>query len=146
MSEDLVAALKKSRSHESVFELPDNLDTLVSASDDRFKGDTAFRIGIARAILAETSVCVAYEPSELVKTAEESQTLDALKQLTAQNAAVVVLAQRVSTLREADQIIVMHQHRVAAIGKHAELLETSDLYRHLNYTMFSPLRRIHVDS
>jgi len=146
MSEDLVTALKKSRSHESVFELPDNLDTLVSASDDRFKGDTAFRIGIARAILAETSICVAYEPNEAVKAAEESQTLDALKQLTAQNAAVVVLAQRVSTLREADQIIVMHQHRVAAIGKHSELLETSDLYRHLNYTMFSPLRRIHVDS
>jgi len=146
MSEDLVSALKKARSHESVFELPDNLDTLVSASDDRFKGDTAFRIGIARAILAETSICVAYEPSDPVKPAEETQTLESLKQLTIENAAVVVLAQRLGTLREADQIIVLHQHRVAAIGKHAELLQNSDLYRHLNYTMFSPLRQIHVDS
>jgi ABC-type multidrug transport system fused ATPase/permease subunit len=146
MPEDLVTALKKSGSYESIFELPESIDTLVSASDDRFKGDTAFRIGIARAILAKASLCVAYEPSGPVKPTDESQTLESLKQLTSQNTAVVVLAQRMITLREADQIIVLHQHRVAAIGKHGDLLENSDLYRHLNYTMFSPLRQIHLDS
>jgi ABC-type multidrug transport system fused ATPase/permease subunit len=146
MSEDLVTALKKSSAHESIFELPDNLDTLVSANDDRLKGDTAFRLGIARAILADASLCVAYEPSDRVKSSEETETLKALKQLNSQHAAVVVVAQRLSTLREADQIVLLHQHRVAAIGNHSDLLENSDLYRHLNYTMFSPLRQVHIDS
>lgn len=144
--EELVEALKYSSSHDVVFELPDNLDTLISASDDRFKGDSAFRLGIARAILAKPSLCIAYEPQSRGKSSDEIDTLRGLQHLLLQQVAVVVLAQRVSTLREADQIIVLHQHRVAEIGKHAELLEKSDLYRHMNYTMFSPMRQVHIDS
>ena len=51
---------------------------------------------------------------------------------------VVVLPQRLSTLRAADQIIVLHDHKIAGIGTHAQLLEESEIYRHLNYMQFSP--------
>ena len=51
---------------------------------------------------------------------------------------LVVLPQRLSTLRAADQIIVIHEHKVAGIGMHSQLLEESEIYRHLNYMQFSP--------
>jgi ABC-type multidrug transport system fused ATPase/permease subunit len=73
-----------------------------------------------------------------VKAATESETLDAIRQLKSDRTMLVVLPQRLSTLRAADQILVIKDHKLVARGTHAQLLEESEIYRHLNYLQFSP--------
>ena len=81
---------------------------------------------------------MAQEPELQVKASTEAETLSAMLQLKSTTTMLVVLAERLSTLRAADQIIVLHEHRIAAVGTHADLLEQSEIYRHLNYIQFSP--------
>jgi ABC-type multidrug transport system fused ATPase/permease subunit len=52
---------------------------------------------------------------------------------------VIVLPNRLSTLRAADQVVVLHNRKVADVGTHNELLERSELYRHWNYVHFAPV-------
>ena len=73
------------------------------------------------------------------EAAIEQHTTGALHELVKGGALVLVLAQRLSTLRAADQIIVVNDHRVTHQGTHAELLEQSELYRHLNYLWFASM-------
>jgi ABC-type multidrug transport system fused ATPase/permease subunit len=65
------------------------------------------------------------------------ETCEALLQLRNQKVTIVTLAKRLSTLRSADQILVLHDHKLAGAGTHSELLESSEIYRHLNYLQFS---------
>lgn len=142
--DEILNALRLSEVYDAVFELPDNLLTLVSPNDDRFKEDGLMRLGIARAMLRKPSVVVIQEPEERVKPNIEASSLSAIRKLVQSGAAVVVLPQRLSTLREADQVILLHQHRIAGKGSHMDLLASSELYRHLNYVRFSPLRDVAI--
>ena len=112
---------------------------MVTPNEDRLLPDSLFRIGLMRGLVKKRSLIVAQEPSVRVKSTTESETLDALLQLKSEDTILVVLPQRLSTLRAADQIIVIHAHKVAGIGTHSQLLEQSEIYRHLNYMQFSPL-------
>ncbi len=135
---DLTDIVKRMRVYESIQNLPDGLSTLVSPNEDRLLPDALFRIGLARGLVKKRSLIIAQEPSFQVKSTTESETLHAILQLKDERTMVVVLPQRLSTLRAADQIIVIHDHKIAGIGTHAQLLEESEIYRHLNYMQFSP--------
>ena len=135
---DLMTIAKRMHVYESILNLPDGLATLVTPNEDRLLPDSLFRIGLARGLVQKRSLVVAQEPSVRVKSTTESESLNAIQQLKDERTMVVVLPQRLSTLRAADQIIVLHDHKVAGIGTHAQLLEDSEIYRHLNYMQFSP--------
>ena len=139
---EIMEAVRLAGMYDSVQNLVDGLATMVAQDDARLEPDQKFRLGIARAILRCPKLVVAEEPSVRVPAEVESANLDALRQLSQQGSAVVVLPNRLETLRHADSIIVLHDHRVSAQGLHAKLLESSELYRHLNYVRFSPLRHI----
>ncbi len=139
---DLVDAVRLSGAYEAVSELTDSLSTLISPNDDRLKNDALYQLGIARALLRKPSLVVAQEPTERVTIAIENQSAIALRQLTQRGTLVFVLPQRASALRLADLVILLHDHRVAGIGTHNELLEKSELYRHFNYVRFSTLRDV----
>ncbi len=139
---EIMEAVRLAGMYESVQNLVDGLATMVAQDDARLEPDHKFRLGIARALLRSPKLVVAEEPSVRVPVEVESSNVDALRQLARQGVAVVVLPSRLETLRHADSIIVLHDHRLSAQGIHAKLLETSELYRHLNYVRFSPLRHI----
>ncbi len=142
--EKLVQALNDARALEDVQKLPDGLSTLVSDGDDRLILDTPFRLGIARAHLLARSIAVLDEPRTVVEPRIEQETTDAMRSLLACKMIAVVLPQRLTTLRNCDTLVLLHEHKVADIGSHTELLQRSELYRHLNYVRFSPLRHVTV--
>lgn len=134
---DLREVTDKARVSEAIFNLPDGLQTLVSTKEERLSADLLFRLGIARGFLKKPSLVVAEEPLPSQSTAE-LDTTRALLELRNQKRIVLVLPNRISTLRAADQVVVLYHRRVADVGTHAELLERSELYRHWNYMHFAP--------
>ena len=141
-SERLNEVIAAARLRETIQKLPDETMTLITPNDDRLAADDAFRIGIARAALRQTSVVVIEEPSLRFEQQIEQETLEAMRSLVQPTTITVVLPQRLLTLRQCDAVVMLHNHRVADIGTHAELLQRNELYRHLNYLSFNPFRGI----
>ncbi|MDZ4848186.1 MAG: ABC transporter ATP-binding protein [Pirellulaceae bacterium] len=137
---DIVDAARIAGAYDTVSELSDMFSTFISPNDDRLKNDSLFQLGIARGLLRKPSIVVAEEPTDRVSAATESQSAYGLRQLTQRGAIVFVISQRPTALRVADLVILLHEKRVVGSGKHQELLEQSELYRHFNYLKFSPLR------
>jgi ABC-type multidrug transport system fused ATPase/permease subunit len=125
---------------EAIQQLPEGLDTLITPGDDRLTGDAAFRLGVARAALTDASILAIEEPSGHYDQKIEQQTLQAIRSLVKHSTITVVLPQRILTLRQCDLVVMLHDHKVADTGTHAELLQRNELYRHLNYLRFNPFR------
>ena len=134
---DLMVLAKKMHVADAILNLPDNLGTLVSPTEDRMQPDELFRIGLTRGLIKKPKLILAEEPNQRVNLRTEMETCEALLQLRNQKVTIVTLAKRLSTLRSADQILVLHDHKLAGAGTHSELLESSEIYRHLNYLQFS---------
>lgn len=134
---DLMDIAKRASVADAILNLVDGLQTLVSPDEDRLPADILFRLGVARGLVKRPSIVVAEEPMSRPGAAVEQDTTGALQELVKEGAVVLVLAPRLSTLRAADQIIVVNDHQVTHQGTHAELLEQSELYRHLNYLQFA---------
>jgi ABC-type multidrug transport system fused ATPase/permease subunit len=81
------------------------------------------------------------EPPPPAEHVADDPCLKALRKLADQGTLVVVLPRRLSTLRTVDRVVLLNGPRLAGEGKHAELLSSSDLYRHLNYLLFNPYRQ-----
>jgi ATP-binding cassette, subfamily B, bacterial len=134
---DIMEVARKVHVSEAILNLPDGLGTILTNNDDRLPPDQLYRLGVARALLKKPCVVVAYEPKQRVSAQEESESLSALKSLKELGAIVVVIPERLSTLRLVDQVIVFKDGKVIDTGSHQKLLETSDIYRHFNYMRFA---------
>lgn len=137
---DMREITKLARVSDAIFELPDGLQTLVSSNEQRLSPDLMFRLGIARAFLKKPGILVAEEPASS-QPGIEAETTRALLEVRNHSCVVLVLPNRLSTLRAADQVVVLHHRRIADMGTHNELLERSELYRHWNYMHFAPAIR-----
>ncbi|AGF72783.1 ABC transporter ATP-binding protein [Corynebacterium halotolerans] len=114
----------------SRFEEADGLDTVLGDRGMSLSGGQRQRLALARMLLMDTPILMLDEPTSAVDSQNEQLILDAID-ATAQGRTLVVVAHRLSTVTDADQIIVMNNGRVEATGTHTELLETSPLYRDL---------------
>lgn len=132
-------ALRQACAEEIVRRLPSGLATAVGGRHSPLPPDQAFRIGLARALLREPSLLVIQEP-EAQADEVVSRELDAAVKQAAIGRTVVVLPARLATLRAADGIYLFHEGKLHAQGKHADLLQSSELYRHLNYVRFNVFR------
>ncbi|MFK7737210.1 MAG: ATP-binding cassette domain-containing protein [Pirellulaceae bacterium] len=138
---DLDAAASKTALFDSLQRLTDGFATIITPDDDRLTADATFRVALARAALRDASVLVIDEPSSVSFDPEaEAKTLAGMKSLVCDSKITVVLPKRLATLRSCDQIIMVHEHKVADQGTHAELLQRNELYRHLNYLKFNAFR------
>lgn len=138
----LTEIVKATKLTEVVQQLPDGVTTIVTPNDDRLTSDATFRIGLARAALRNPSVIVVEEPEARFDQAVEQQTLDAMRSLVKHSTITVVLPQRLLTLRQCDVVVMLHEHKVADTGTHADLLQRNELYRHLNYLKFNPFQAV----
>lgn len=118
-------AAETARIHDFITnELPDGYSTIVGERGVRLSGGQRQRIGIARALYHNPSVLVLDEATSALDTATEQRVMEAVEHLHGEKI-VIVVAHRLSTVQRCDQIVVLDQGRVAAIGRYEDL-ETSD--------------------
>ena len=126
--EQIVDAAEQARAHDFVMALPDGYDTQIGERGQRLSGGQRQRLAIARAILRNPAILILDEATSQIDTDSEAQINAALAKFI-QDRTTFVIAHRLSTVVNADQIVVMSDGAIASIGKHQELLENSDVYR-----------------
>ena len=125
--EEVEAAARAARIHEIVAALPDGYDTVVGERGFRFSGGEKQRIAIARTILRNPPVLVLDEATSALDVQTERAVEEALEGL-AEGRTVIVIAHRLSTVRDADQIVVVDGGEIAERGTHEELLALGGRY------------------
>ncbi len=129
--EEIIEASKAANAHDFIINFPDGYDSYVGERGQRLSGGERQRIAIARAILHNPRVLVLDEATASVDTKTERMIQEALERLIT-GRTVVAIAHRLSTLRNADRLIVIDDGMVAEVGTHAELLEKEGgIYRNL---------------
>lgn len=134
-------AAKQARAQSFIVDLPRGFSTQIGGDGAQLDASQAFRIGLARALLRNPSILVVVEPICEHDEATPSQLDEALR-LAAQDRTMIVLPSRPSTLHSATQVVVLHEGKVLASGPHEQLLQSCELYRHLNYVRFHAFRDI----
>lgn len=138
----IAEAMRKSGVYDRVQALSEGFSSLISADDDRLDEATRYGLAIARAWIRQPAVVVVEEPPLVAGTLSDDPGIETLREMANRGSLVIVLPQRLRTLRLADRVILLSGGRLAGEGKHEELLATSDLYRHLNYVLFNPFRHM----
>ncbi|HEV2501646.1 MAG TPA: ABC transporter ATP-binding protein [Mesorhizobium sp.] len=132
---DLVAAAKAAQLHEMLMALPDGYATMVGERGYRFSGGEKQRLALARTILRNPRVLLLDEATSALDTATERAMSLALESL-AQDRTTITIAHRLSTVRHADQILVLSKGRVVECGNHETLLGLGGVYAGLVRSTF----------
>jgi len=145
--EEIILAARAARAHEFIMDMPDQYNTRVGERGITLSGGQKQRIAIARAILKDPRILILDDATSSVDTATEALVQEALANLMLDRTSFVI-AQRLSTIRRADQVLVLEKGRVAARGHrtagqtpHDELLKTSGLYAELYHRQLRPQER-----
>jgi ATP-binding cassette subfamily B protein len=128
--EEIEEAARAAHAHEFVSRLPKGYDTRIAEAGGGLSGGERQRLSVARAILKNAPILILDEPTSSLDAISEEIVFSALRRLRA-GRTTVVIAHRLSTVRDADRILVLDDGRIAAQGRHEELLKSSQLYRRM---------------
>ncbi len=128
--EEIEAACKQASIHDFIKSLPDGYDTDAGNAGSKFSGGERQRLTIARALLKDSPIVVLDEATAYSDPENEAIIQQSIDNLV-KNKTVIMIAHRLSTVVNADTIIVLDKGRIAAQGTHAELLQSSPLYQHM---------------
>lgn len=126
--QDIIKAAKAAQAHEFIMQSPDGYDTQVGERGTTLSGGQKQRLAIARALLLNPRILILDDATASVDTETEYLIQQAFTQLI-QGRTTFMIAHRLSTVRDADIILVMDAGRIAAQGTHETLLSTSHIYR-----------------
>jgi ATP-binding cassette subfamily B protein len=126
--EELVAACQAAQAHDFIAAFPDGYDTRIDQGGTNVSGGQKQRLCIARALLKQPKIIIFDDSTSAVDTRTDAMIRKMLKE-TIPTVTKIIIAQRITSVEEADQIIVMDNGQIAAIGNHEELLTSSAIYR-----------------
>ncbi len=128
--EEIIMAAKMANAHEFISKTPDGYNTYVGEKGYSLSGGERQRIAIARAILNEPKLLILDEATASLDTESEFMIQQALERLT-NGRTTFAIAHRLSTLQNADRLIVIDGHQIAEVGSHAELIAKKGIYYRL---------------
>jgi len=128
--EEVVTAAKAAQAHEFIMGFEDGYETRVGQRGVNLSGGQKQRIAIARALLIQPRVLILDDSTSSVDIETEAKIETALEELIKDRTSFVI-AQRVSTVLNADKIVVLERGQIAALGTHSELMESSPIYQEI---------------
>jgi ABC-type multidrug transport system fused ATPase/permease subunit len=128
--EEIVDAAKAAHAHDFILRLPNGYDTDIAKAGGSLSGGERQRLSIARAVIKNAPILILDETTSSLDSISEEIVFCAHRRLRA-GRTTIVIAHRLSTVRDADCILVLDGGRIAALGRHEELLESSQLYRRM---------------
>jgi subfamily B ATP-binding cassette protein MsbA len=134
--DEIVRAARIANAHDFITECPNGYDTIVGDRGIRLSGGQRQRVAIARAIVGDPPILILDEATSSLDTESERLVQQAIDRVI-EGATSIVIAHRLSTVLHADKIVVMNRGRVEAIGRHADLLATSETYNQLYQLQFA---------
>jgi subfamily B ATP-binding cassette protein MsbA len=134
--DDVIDAAKVANAHEFIQETADGYYSNIGDSGSKLSGGQRQRLSIARAVLKNPPILILDEATSSLDTESENLVQEALENLM-KNRTSIVIAHRLSTVKRADEICVMHEGRIVERGKHEELLQLSGIYSKLHNLQIS---------
>lgn len=131
--EELVAACKSAQAHDFISAFPDGYQTDLGQGGVNVSGGQKQRLCIARALLKKPKILILDDSTSAVDTFTDSKIREAFKN-DIPNTTKIIIAQRISSVQDADKIIVLDNGKIADMGTHAELLERSPIYSEVYYS------------
>ncbi len=128
--EEIIAAAKKAQADEFIRELPDGYATLAGEAGSKLSGGQRQRIAFARAILKDAPIVILDEATAFIDPENEQKMNQAIGEIV-RDKTVIVIAHKMQSIMNADRIIVLKDGRIAASGRHAELIKACPEYQNL---------------
>ena len=126
--DEIVAACRLAKADEFVQSFPDGYDTYIEQGGTNVSGGQKQRLCIARALLKKPKILILDDSTSAVDTKTDAFIRAGFKEYIPETTKIII-AQRVSSVQDADMIIVMDNGKVSAFGNHSELMKTSEIYR-----------------
>jgi len=142
--EDLIQSAKIAHAHDFIMKLEKGYDTIVGEKGVKLSGGERQRVAIARALLKDPKILILDEATSSLDNQSELLIQNALERLMT-NRTTLIIAHRLSTVHNADKIIVMEKGKVVEVGNHDALMQNQNLYYRLYTTkMFDPVPQPHT--
>lgn len=128
--DEIINAAKLANAHDFIIKMPEGYNTILQERGKNLSGGQCQRISLARMIIKDAPIVLLDEPTSSLDTQSEALIQEALDKFTV-NKTVVVVAHRLSTIKAANQILVLNEDKIAECGTHNELMKKDSLYKKL---------------
>jgi len=125
--EEVITVAKKACCHDFITQLPKGYDTVIGESGGSISGGEKHRISIARSLIKDASIIILDEATANVDPENEKQLQMAIEELT-KNKTIIMIAHRLKTIRNAEQILVISNGKIVQRGKHDDLIKKGGIY------------------
>lgn len=143
--DDIIEAAKLANAHNFIMSLPNGYNTVIGDGSIKLSGGEQQRISLARAILKDASILLLDEATSALDLESESLVQKSLQKFM-RNRTALVVAHRMSTIKNADMILVVKDGEIVEMGTHDELIEKDSFYKRLYYKQFCSIDDSSIDS